>query len=106
MKFPLSETGERNELRLLKISGTDAGGAKPNRFHGSIVVDFDRLQIDLESTLGVLHHMHTDTAGLLGQTLAGDVTAIGFDFAAHRTNLAHFRLAIVKTVCISILTGA
>ena len=85
----------RIDLCLLKITGTDAGGAESDSFDGAVVIDFDRLQVEFESTFGVFHHMHTDTASFLGQTFTGDVTTIGFDLAAHCTDFAHFSLATI-----------
>ena len=86
----------RDELRLQEITGTNAGGAKFDRLDSTVVVNFDRLKIDFKGTLGVLDNVHTDTAALLGETLAGDVAAIGFGLAAHRTDFAHFSLAILN----------
>ena len=86
----------RDELRLQEITGTNAGGAKFDRLDSTVVVNFDRLKIDFKGTLGVLDNVHTDTAALLGETLAGDVAAIGFGLAAHRTDFAHFFLTICK----------
>ena len=97
MRRSAAETQEiRDELRLLEIPGTNAGGAKFDRLDRTVVINFDRLKVDFKGTLCVLHNVHTDTAALLGETLAGDVAAIGFGLAAHRTDFAHFSLAILN----------
>ena len=82
-------------LRLLEIAGANASCAELDSFNCTAVVDFDGLKVDFKGTFGILHDVHTDTAGLLGQTLAGDAAAVGFGLAANSANSAHFILAVL-----------
>ena len=86
---------------LLDFSAPDASRADffPD---GVAVLDHaDGLDVRRESTGGVFHDVHTDTAFFLGQTAADDVSALDFVLSADFANVAHdgFLRAILSIVC-------
>ena len=91
----LPKYSESGRLRLLEISGANAAGAELDGLDGTVLDDLHILKIDLEGTLNILHHMHTDAACLLRQTAPGDATAIAADLAAECADFAHFTESFV-----------
>ena len=82
----------QTQLRFIEIAGTNATDTHLDSFDSAVVIDFDVLKVDFKSTFDIFDHVHTDTAGLLRQTLTGDAAAIGFGLAAHCANFTHFFL--------------
>ena len=62
-------------LGFVEIASTDATYAKLNLLDRAILNNTDILNIRLEGTLDVFDNVHTDTAGLLSETAAGNATA-------------------------------
>ena len=71
------------------MSGADASGAHLDSLDGAAFIDLDILKIYFKGTLHVFDNVHTDTAGFLGQTLAGDAAAVAAGLAAECADFAH-----------------
>ena len=88
-------------LCLHDLAGTQAGGADRQTLDAAIDHGTDALQIRLELALGVLHHVHTDAALLLGKTTTGDVTAAGLVLAANLADCCHDKYLALLMVLIT-----
>ena len=86
----ISTKSEKRLLRFFVIAGADAARAHLDGLDRPAGVDLDILKIDFKSALHIFDDVHTDAAGFLGQTLAGDAAAVGLGFAAHFADFAHF----------------
>lgn len=77
-------------LGFVEIASTDATYAKLNLLDRAILNNTDILNIRLEGTLDVFDNVHTDTAGLLSETAAGNATAFKLLLTAEVADVTHF----------------